>query len=317
MKLKFNKYERAAGLFIILAFTGVIMTALSAAIKQGWFEPKVVFHIVLTDADGIHQGTIVQMAGLRVGAVESVDLESENKIRVSFYVLGKFQDKIRENSVIQLVRPFIIGERAIDISVGSQDLPMAVANSTLVARDSFDIMSFLSGKNMNDGLLKLGEVVESLQVLLNAFADKSRAESLVRVIDRLDPLMKNLDNMTLQLIKFSRQATDDESFHKLVKNLALTTQEMNKILPEMNKQNPEIAKDLASMMKSLAIVTNALGPAVKGVEMELPGAGQRLVEALDESVIVLKAMQKSYFLQSSVKEVRSEEAKARLPAGKK
>jgi phospholipid/cholesterol/gamma-HCH transport system substrate-binding protein len=59
-----------------------------------------------------------------------------------------------------------------------------------------------------------------------------------------------------------------------------------------------------------------LGPAVKEVEGELPGASVRLVQALNETVVVLKAMQKSFFMRSSVKEVKEEEHE-RVPANQK
>lgn len=317
MKMKFNKFERVAGLFIILAVAGVIVTALSAAIKQGWFEPKVSYTTTLSNADGIHQGTLVQMSGLRAGSVETVEFESDNRIRVGFYVLGKFQDRVRGNSTVQLVRPFIIGERVLDVSVGSDDFPVLPAQSSLKSLETMDIMSLMSGKNMNSSLAKLGEMVESLQVILDAFADKSRAESLVRVIDRLDPLVRNMNTMSLEVIKLSKQATYDDGVQKLVMNLAVTTNELNRILPEMNRQNPQLAKDLASMTQNLAVITKALGPAVKEVEGDLPGASVKLVEALNETVVVLKAMQKSFFMKANVQEVRDEDSSKRMPASKK
>jgi phospholipid/cholesterol/gamma-HCH transport system substrate-binding protein len=52
---------------------------------------------------------------------------------------------------------------------------------------------------------------------------------------------------------------------------------------------------------------------------EIPRATRRAMEALDETVVTLKALQKSFILKGSAKEVRDEEAereRARLPAGK-
>lgn len=313
-KIKFNKFERVAGLFLLLAILGVVVTALSAAIKQGWFEPKVQYTTTFESADGVHQGTIVQMSGLRAGAVDSVELEANNRIRVNFHVMGKFQNRVRTDSNIQLIRPFIIGERVLDLSVGSDKFEEVPVQGHIASVESMDLMSLVSGKNMNTYLGKLGGILESAQVVMDAFADKSRAESLVRVIDRLDPLMRNLNTMSVEVIKLSKQATHDDGVQKLVGNLAVTTREINKILPELNEENPQLAKDLAVMTSNLATVTKALGPAVKAVEPELPGASVRLVQALNETVVVLKAMQKSFFMRSSVKEVREEESAERMPA---
>nr|WP_295903519.1 MlaD family protein [uncultured Bdellovibrio sp.] len=317
MNVKLNKFERVAGLFVMLAILGVILTALSAAIKQGWFEPKVRYTTTFENADGIHQGTLVQMSGLRAGAVETVELESDNRVRVGFYVLGKFQNRIRENSTVQLIRPFIIGERVLDLSVGTEQFEVIPAQSAVKSLETVDLMTLMSGKNMNSYLSKLGGILESMQVIMDAFADKSRAESLVRVIDRLDPLVKNLNTMSVEVIKLSKQATHDDGVQKLMGNLAITTKEINKILPELNEQNPDLAKDLATMTQNLATVTKALGPAMQAVEPELPGASVRLVQALNETVVVLKAMQKSFFMRGSVREVKEEEGTERLPANSK
>lgn len=313
-KIKFNKFERVAGIFLLLAILGVFLTALSAAIKQGWFEPKVHYNTTFESADGIHQGTLVQMSGLRIGAVDDVELESDNRIRVNFHILGKFQSRLRENSTIQLIRPFIIGERVLDISVGSEQFDEIPAQGYVKSTETMDLMSLVSGRNMNTYLTKVGGILESMQVVMDAFADKSRAESIVRVIDRLDPLVKNLNTMSVEVIKLSKQATHEEGVKKLVGNLAVTTREINRILPELNQENPDLAKDLAVMTSNLATVTQALGPAVKAVEPELPGASVRLVEALNETVVVLKAMQKSFFMRSNVREVLDEESAARMPA---
>lgn len=315
-KMKFNKFERVAGVFILVAIGGLLLTGISAAIRQGWFEPRVNYKTSFESADGIRQGTVVQLSGLKVGAVDSVELDKDNRVRVGFYVLGKFQDRVRENSQAQLVRPFIIGERVMDLSVGSEQFAAIPNGGYVQSAETVDLMTLMSGRNMNGYLTKLSGILESMQVMMDAFADKSRAESLVRVIDRLDPLMKNLNMMSTEVIKLSRQATHDDGVQKLVGNLNSTTREINRILPELNEQNPQLAKDLAVMTQNLAVVTKAIGPAAKAVETELPGASVRLLEALNETVVTLKAMQKSFFMRSNVQEVREDENR-RLPAGTK
>lgn len=313
-KVKFNKFERVAGLFVLFAILGVAITAISVAIKQGWFETKVYYSTVFENADGVHQGTLVQMAGLRAGAVDDVELQSNNKIRVNFYVLGKFQNRIHQDSEIQLLRPFIIGERVLDVGVGSEHSPVLAANSYVKSIETIDFMTVMSGKNLSAYLSKLGGILENMQILVEAFADKRRAESMVRIFDRMDPLIKNLNTMSVEVIKLSKQATHNDGVEKLVGNLATTTTEINRILPDLNKENPNMAKDLAAMTQNLAVMTKALGPAVQAVEPELPGASVRLVEALNETVVVLKAMQKSFFMKSNVREVHEEEEARRVPA---
>lgn len=315
-KIKVSKFERVAGVFVLGALIGFVGVFSLSAIKQGWFERKVHYSTTFENADGVYQGSTVLIAGLKAGAVEEVRLDSKNRIHVDFYVLGRFEEKIRENSIVQLTRPFVIGDRVLEVSLGSEDRPLMKPESHIASHESMDLMSIMSGKNLNAYFERLTKTLESIHVVMDAFADKSRAESFVKIFDKIDPLMVNLNAMAVDMTKLSRQATKDDGVRHLIQNLALTSGELNRILPELNSQNPELAKDLAMITRDLSKVTRALGPAFQSVEQDLPGASQRLVETLNETVVVLKAMQKSFFMKSNVREVMEEENQ-RLPAGQK
>lgn len=313
MKVHFNKYERVAGLCLMFTIFGIVFTLVSAAVKQGWFESRVYLTTTFENADGVHPGTLVQISGLRAGFVDSVDLLGANKIRVKFYVLGKFSDRVREDSVVQLIRPFIIGERVLDVSVGSEDKNKLPEYTSVKSEEALDLMTVISGKKLNSTMTKISGMLENVGELAAAFLDKSRTQSMVQTFDRIDPLMKNLNTMSLEVIRMGKQLNHGDNLKVVLGNLATTTNEINKILPQLNQENPELAKDLSVMMRNLAVMTQALGPAMKEVEPDLPMASRRLIETLNETVVTLKAMQKSFFMRSNVQEVKAEESQ-RLPA---
>ncbi|RYZ64015.1 MAG: MCE family protein, partial [Proteobacteria bacterium] len=238
---KFNKYERIAGLFVIMTVGGIILTAVSVAIKQGWFETKSYYTTSFTSAEGVHPGTVVQMAGLRAGSVEDVELQADNSIRVSFYVLGKFQPRIKQDSKAQLIRPFIIGDRVLDVTVGSETSQELPQHMSLASHETMDLMSLLSGKVLSNHLERLSATLENLSGMMAALTNKDRTQSLVRIFDRLDPLLGNVDGMVSEMTKLSRQATYKGNLQTVVANLAITTQELNNVLPELNRENPHLA----------------------------------------------------------------------------
>ncbi len=313
MALKFNRFERIAGLFILVAIIGTVLTAVSAAVKQGWFEKKVYFTTSFENADGIHTGTMVQIAGLRAGSVEEVELKSNKQIKVTFYVLNKFRESVKDDSTVQLIRPFIIGDRVVDVTVGSEASATLADFSVLKSEETSDLMTLVSGKKMGLYLNKVNQLTENLHELLTAFADPSRARSLVRIFDKLDPMVSNMTTMSTEVIKLSRQVTHDDNVQKVLANAVVLTRELNVVLPELNKKNPQLAEELAGMVKNLSQLTNDLkvvGPAVASVGSDLPLAAKRAVEVLNETTILIKAMEKSLFVRGSVKEVREEEAEA-------
>jgi phospholipid/cholesterol/gamma-HCH transport system substrate-binding protein len=320
--IKFNKFERVAGLFVGFAIMGFVLSLVSVAIKQGWFEAKVYWTTSFISGDGLHPGTSVQIQGLKAGSVEEVTLTSDNRVQVKFYLFGRFEEKVREDSVAQLVRPFIIGERVVDISVGSPEAMPLPAMAELKSQESVDLMALMSGKQLGNYLSTMSGMLDNLQFLAKAFLDKDRTAAFVNAFDRIDPLLKNLNHMSIEVVKLAKQANRDENLGVVLKELAITTRELNLILPEMNRQSPEMAKDIAKIVGNLSVLTEEFKvviPALAEIAPDLPKTSRRAVEALDEAVVLIKAMQKSMFVRGNAEEVRREEAdsektKKRVPA---
>lgn len=310
MHIKFNKFERVAGLFVLVAIGGSIVTALSVAVKQGWFENKFKYQTVFESADGIHSGTTVQMAGLRAGSVEEIELLGNNKIKVTFYVIGKFQNRIRTDSKAQLVRPFVIGDRVLEVTVGSDEGTLVHEGSMIPSEETLDLMALMSGKKLGNSLEKLSVILENVQYLMETILNKDRTQTIVRIFDQLDPLLGNMNTMSNEVTKLSKHLTYDQNLKKTLAQAVILTREVNRILPELNKQNPELAKNLAVLTSSLAQMTHdfkVVTSMMKNYGPEIPTVAKRALEALDEATILMKAMQKSFFMQSSVKEVKEEE----------
>jgi phospholipid/cholesterol/gamma-HCH transport system substrate-binding protein len=312
--IKFNKFERIAGLFVGACVIGLAASLVSVAFKQGWFDSKVYWTTSFKSGDGIHPGTMVQIQGLKAGSVDSVDLTNDNEVVVTFYVLSKFQNKIKTDSVAQLIRPFVIGDRVLDISVGSVSAlalpPMAQMNSEA----SMDLMTIFSGRELGTYLKTMSGMMGNLQSLAEAFLDKGRTQAFINAFDRIEPLLRNLNVMSIEVVKLAKQANKDESLGVVLKELAITTHELNQIIPEMNRQAPKMAKDMTQLVGNLALLTEEFKvfiPALSEIAPDLPQASRRALEALDEAVVLIKAMEKSFFVKSNAVEVREEEEAAR------
>lgn len=308
MKVRFNHFERVAGLFVLVAVGGAGLSAVSVAIKQGWFETKVKYHTVFENADGVHGGTTVKMAGLNAGSVDEVELLEDNRVRVTFHVLGKFKDRIKTDSKAMLIRPFIIGDRVLEVAVGSPTaLPLA-ENAPMPSEESVDMMTLLSGRKMTSALAEMSKLMDSLQMMATAFSDPKRIEMVIRMFDRMEPLLENMNTMSREVTELSKQLNDDQVLRAVMKDARTLLVEMNRILPAVNEHSPEFGRDMAILMKSMGRVSQELEVAFVEVSPEVPGTAKRMVELMHEATVLIKAMQKSMFVRGSVEEVRAEES---------
>jgi phospholipid/cholesterol/gamma-HCH transport system substrate-binding protein len=283
MKIRFNKIEKVAGLFVGLAISFCVVGSIGIAAKNGWFSAKVKFTTELDSAEGVHSGTTVQIAGLRVGRVTDVDLESNDRVLVKFEVLEKFHDKVRADSRVHLFRPFILAERVLEVSVGNETEAKVAPGGMVPAVTSTDFMDLLSGKKMGMALASFDKLAESLKIAGEALADPKRTKALVTLFDRLNPLVENLNTMSM---------------------------EISKITKSTGREVPDLGIQLGQLVKNLNVLSTEfqkLTPAIGAIAPELPRTSRRAIEALDETVILLKAMQKSFLLKGNVDEVRKEE----------
>lgn len=316
--LNFNKFERVSGIFVMFFVVSGLVGAVFVAIKRDWFAPKIQLVTDFENAEGVHSGTEVRIAGLRAGSVGQVDLLDNNKIRVNFEVLEKFKFKIREDSRTQLIRPFVIGERVLEITLGSSSSPEIQDRAMVPAHETLDIMSVLSGRNLGDYLSSLNGLLTNMKTLIDAFTSTQRTENFVKTIDQIEPLVRNLNQMSEEVIKLSKQATRKDNLGTVLANLSMTTNHLNQMIPLVIEKAPGLGKDMATIVQNLAQLTEnfkLLTPTIVEMAPTLPKTSRRAVEALDEAVVLLKALQKSIFIRGSVQDVREEETHRRKPAG--
>lgn len=313
MRIKFNLYERIAGLFVLGALVGTLMIFASVAVKKGWFTSKRTFYSYFESAEGLYSGTPVQVSGLRVGSLEEIELIGMNKVKVRLEIIERFADRLREDSYIHQIRPFIIGEKVLEISMGTESKPVLAAGAEIPTQETFDVMTILSGRKMGSFLGSISGLVDNLRTLVEAFGNPERSKSLIVMFDRLAPLMVEITKLTKEATGLTQSLNRSGNVEALLVNLVSLTQEVNKVLPPMLKEAPELAQQIPKLIQNLAQLTEEfkkLTPALVEVAPQLPKASFRAIEAVDELVVVLKAMQKSFLLSGKVEEVRAAEEKA-------
>ena len=319
MKVKFNKFERVAGIFVLATIVGATSLMIGLAVKKGWFDPRVSFKTEVPTAEGLSVGAKVQMSGLRVGEVVDIELQEDRSVMVYFYVFSKYRSSLRQDSRIQLVRPFLIGERVLDVTVGSMDLPLIKEGQLIETEASFDIMDLASGRKLGPLMQNMQKVVDSMAVLVEAFSNVERTENLVRSFDTIYPVLKNLERMSWEGWVTLKGLNKGRKLDQLVGNLNDLTGVLHTALPEIKDKIPSAASEVTQLITNLNALTKELSvltPTLTAVAPKLPDASLRAIEALDEAVVVLKTIQKSWFFKSHAEKVREEEAQQRLPASK-
>ena len=315
MKVKFSLFERVAGLFVLGAVVMACAVTIGMGIKKGWFEQKVPLKTFVKSADGINPGTPVRFLGTRIGAVDTVELRSSSEVVIHFKVLKRFANRINTNSIVHVVRPFVIGEKALEISDGKFPGEPIKNGQRLVAEYSPDFLEMLGGSKLGAYMESLSMTAQNLQKLAEAFLSNERSDQIIQLFDDLTPLMKRMNEMATEVSVLSASLNEKKKMVQVMDDVLVMTKQMNKALPKMTKDMPELSDNMLELTKNLNLLTKDMKdivPIVKQVAPEIPDATHKAVKALDEVVLTLKAMQKTWFLRSNVEDVQEEQMKLKM-----
>ena len=130
------------------------------------------------------------------------------------------------------------------------------------------------------------------------------------MFDDVQPLVKNMVGVTGEMSAAMHAMNQKNQLTHMMDNIVQMSDEVNLMLPQFRKSSPQMADDLGKITHSVAVLSVQLEktlPLLAAVTPDLPKATRRAFEALDETVVTLKALQKSFLIRGSVREVRQEE----------
>ena len=99
MKFKIRHADKLVGVFSLVAVAGLIFVIIFIGLKQDVFAKKNYYYAVFDTGEGMAPGMDLTYKGFSIGKIKSVSLEGW-MVRVDFYVLGKYEEYVKENSLV-------------------------------------------------------------------------------------------------------------------------------------------------------------------------------------------------------------------------
>ena len=127
----------------ILLFMGFV---LSVGKRSALFEGRYSLWTSFSSTEGLAVGAPVRLAGVTVGNVTRIsfgrDLK-DRRINLTLSVEQRVQDRIRQDSVASIGTIGLVGDKVLDVTVGSADRPMLQSGERLTSVDPVDYSGLL------------------------------------------------------------------------------------------------------------------------------------------------------------------------------
>lgn len=127
----------------ILLFIGFV---LSIGKRSALFEERYSLWTSFSSAEGLAVGAPVRLAGVTVGNVTRIGFgpnPRDRRLAITLTVERRVQERIRQDSVASIGTIGLVGDKVLDITVGSYDRPVLQAGTQLAAVDPPDYFRLL------------------------------------------------------------------------------------------------------------------------------------------------------------------------------
>ncbi len=129
------------GVFVLLALAVFLGLIYMLGARARLFEAKYALYADFTEVGGLMEGATVRLAGVQIGRVTAVRLPGQpgGKVRVEMRIATQYADRIRRNSVARIETQGLLGDKIVEVTVGSAQEPAVPAGAVLASREPTDL----------------------------------------------------------------------------------------------------------------------------------------------------------------------------------
>ena len=114
-----RRYETIVGIFVVASLVALLIMVLIIARQEGLFQEYVEYRAIFKNVSGLKVGSEVHLAGVTVGNVKDITISPEGNTLVTFQVIKKYSDRIREDSQASIGFMGLLGDKSLDLTAGS------------------------------------------------------------------------------------------------------------------------------------------------------------------------------------------------------
>jgi phospholipid/cholesterol/gamma-HCH transport system substrate-binding protein len=249
------------GVFVLVALTAFLGMIYALGAKSRLFEAKYTIHAEFSEVGGLAEGATVRLAGVQIGRVSGVELPSQpgGKVRADLSIAKRFTDRVRKDSVARIETQGLLGDKIVEISVGTAGAPPIRPGEVIASKDPADL-----GQVVSQG----AQTVKDVAALASSLRETAEGLKQSRVIEDAGAAMANARKVTDQLARIVNEVERGKGWaNALIYQEPVALQQLNAVV--------------ASTQKLLERVERGEGAAGVLTSTQSTAAARRLVAAMD------------------------------------
>ena len=181
------------GLFV---FAGLMLAGLVVLLigrENRLFERQVKYRVLFTNVDGLTEQSPVWIGGRAVGKVSAIvfsDNLADTRIEARLEMSAAFADRVRTDSVARLTSLGVLGEKAVDITLGTARGEPLPPGSLIPTAPSSDLSSLMktAGQLMEDSMAITAQVRRAVE----AYTDPRLVADVAGTLDSVHGILREV-----------------------------------------------------------------------------------------------------------------------------
>jgi phospholipid/cholesterol/gamma-HCH transport system substrate-binding protein len=275
---KKRSYDLLLGSFVALGILLLLSVVFLISRERKLFDSTATVRAHFPDVAGLASGADVMLAGVVVGHVKSIEFPNlaltNNDIIVILDISRKYMEFLREDSEASITSKGLLGDKLINIKIGSHGSKPLLENSLIKSTPAMDL---------NKLVQDMGKTAYELKNIFSNFNQEGGDKALIASVKSMAKLLDNAQILTRDI------KNKDGLIHALiydteggdaVKNLSASLRDLQNILRDI-KSGPVLGA-LNQTALNLESVTSDLknGRGSLGLLLKDPGIYNKLFEIL-------------------------------------
>ncbi len=226
------------GIIIIIAFILLAVGILQVGGRTSFFAKRYTLYVRMDNSYGLKIGSIVRLAGIEVGNVQDIMLPKnpgDRELVIKLSIQKKYMDRIRHDSFVAIRTIGLLGDKYIDISIGSPQYAVLPPGSVLKNVQQSRLSSVMAGAA--SGLESINAVLGQLREMLGEVNNGKGTFGLMlkdpRLYERLAAASASLQDLTRSAGKgkgsLGQLVNNPELYNNLVDVSAKTKELVNNL----------------------------------------------------------------------------------------
>lgn len=255
------------GLFVIVLFVTVFTFLFLLFKEKGLFEQRYTYHFETRSAEYFHVGMPLKLSGFTIGAIDTITLEDDGTVHMSFSITQSKRKWISEGSVLMIIKPLL----------GSPHIEVFTSLDTPILEDGASL-TIISSDNINDLIMKIQPIIKKS---LNILDSVNKITSYLASEDsELKHILENMERLSAKLANDDSLLTSVTGDASSAQNIVKSLNETTNILQDIKKITSDINTITSSLNKT---IINPASSSISEVELIMKDVKQKL-DALDSTV---------------------------------